>query len=654
MPRFIRHLITSISISAVVALLSLVATITLIDPNDFKAILRQEIFARTGRNFTITGNLRWCLKPNLSLELNDVKMSNALTFAHDFLTIKKLRAIPKFKDFFKGHLLIDLEAYDVTLNLEDREQNNNWADLQNSLSSRILFNTIKIDNAELNYKNSKMDERMVLQNTRLHIQNISKMREASYVPFQIAGQWRAKDKRFIDVSMQGEWYYHPVRQQIDVQNIKLEASNNTKIPMIILGECRIETLFQNPIVSGKIQLSSFDLEKWWSILELKLPDPYPKLIALYHKANPSAAQFNQVKLQSAFRYQNTTLEIPHFQINVPNGSYFSGSFTCQPAEVSVTGNIVARQIQIAQLPCPELRFGFKANPSIIDVTQYEVQIAKNKHHGNLQIDLTDTLPKYTWINEIKHADLDEILFLLGFHHKLTGQLHLKTELKASGLSLEELKHNLSGTAALIVNQGQIHGINLLALLNHTDMTFKKLEESRAKGQPCNLGAILTAELLEWRQQSMSKDPLMTAFDSFEANFTIGNNMIKNDLLKINHAKFQLTGLGTLNLADNTLKFETNATLQSPTEASGTLVLQSNNAAPPSSDQHNTACRTTLPLSIMIQGPIDNVSIRPGLEQYAKQMLKIGGDTQKEDKKEDKKDDKEEQNPKALEKLFGFP
>ncbi len=57
---------------------------------------------------------------------------------------------------------------------------------------------------------------------------------------------------------------------------------------------------------------------------------------------------------------------------------------------------------------------------------------------------------------------------------------------------------------------------------------------------------------------------------------------------------------------------------------------------------------------MIQGPIDNVSIRPGLEQYAKQMLKIGGDTQKEDKKEDKKDDKEEQNPKALEKLFGFP
>lgn len=191
-----------ISISVIVLLLalfiiSIILVTTLVNPNKFKNQISAVVQKTTGREFAISGDVKWSFFPWIGLRMQQMSLANAPGYGQQpFAQAGEADISIKVMPLFTGNVEIDtVNLKDFTLNLTQRAQGqNNWNDLtatkkttnsssaksnSNSLLSNnkkipnLTISNLDITNATIHYNNEQTGQKLSLQALNLQSKGIN-------------------------------------------------------------------------------------------------------------------------------------------------------------------------------------------------------------------------------------------------------------------------------------------------------------------------------------------------------------------------------------------------------------------------------------------------------------------------------------------------
>jgi AsmA protein len=125
--------------------LGIAAFCFLINPNDFKGPISQQVYKLTGRSLRIDGDLHWSFYPALGITVNQLALDNAPGFgATPFATVGKANISVKLLPLFKKHIETKtIDISDVQLNLiRNAKGQTNWDDLKSRLGASAKPTTV--------------------------------------------------------------------------------------------------------------------------------------------------------------------------------------------------------------------------------------------------------------------------------------------------------------------------------------------------------------------------------------------------------------------------------------------------------------------------------------------------------------------------------
>ncbi len=622
------HLKRLLKISFAVCLLGLVgliALVTLVDPNQYKQDIQNQIALKTGQNLTIQGPIFWQLDPSLAIEAYDLSCENSVSPGRQWMTLKKARLKPKLWSIIFGKLWTDFELEGLELTLSHGFSD--WQAFQNHLpqlktnllSSFIIPYNLKIENASFAWQDLSTHQPMQIKQFNFTALKLPLAITGTLVPVNTQFQIENLETGVSHyISLAAEWLYQHEKNNIQFEKIILNAHLDHCPPTTLTGEFTLEKFTNEPQLIGKLQLINFNFQGWSQVFSLP----------------PQVFMAKSADLTSSFNFQYPALEFSDFHLLLENNGSIEGSFktNLQNAElkkISFSGHFQGKKLRIGVLPIPEFNTQIDIKDAVVSFDHIQTQLSNSQHHAKLKIDFRSSTPQFYLFDQISSLDINEVLGLLGQKDKIKGRVQIETSLTTQGTTLYECVQNLFGKAHLLLTDGKLQGIELSPLLQHAQSTVSMITDSLAKKQNLNIAAVLTAELGEWKQQAIDYQQLATPFELIEANITIENGRLYTSDFKLLHPEYSVNGHGILDLLQQKADYQALALFRRKmTHASQKNIL--------------TYLKDT-PLAIQIRGPLRELAVQPDLARYADDAIRLI-----------QKDPIEGPSDNGLEKLFGFP
>ena len=607
--------------------LGIAAIITFVDLNHFKNTLSQQVETHTGRKLQIAGDIKWTFRPWLSLEIQRATLSNPTHFDGDFLSFKKLWIEPHLSSLVTGKLFVSLECEQVHLNLEKQNADlNNWDDMLKQLAQKkdapapksklsVLVGGLKLSDVNVDWNNKLDSQHLQFTHLNLSAEKLYKALLGNAIPVTLSTHLNnLQNQKSANIALNTQLKLHPIQKNLELSDILLKLQLQEGTPAAISGELNIDHFDTQPVIVGKLNLPTVNTTQWLKGWLDDLPQDLPKNVG--------------VKL--SFNYQAPVLDIAYLTLNLDKGQIASKfkiqHDTEQPLllnKLAGTGEIQAEHILLGDFLIPHFDSQFQLKDGIAELAPYHLMLFDAAHSGTITLDLTKEKPHLLVEQLAPNLDINNVLKTFGQPDKLIGKGSLKTQLMTSGHTAEEMFKNLSGKSELALNDGEFRGINLEYLLKHLQTTIKSMLSSIKAKSFSDFGNHVQGELAQWKEQSTNSTGFITPFETLKASITLQEQVISNPDLMVLSPQYQVQGHGTINLNDDTLKYQLHANLITD-----------------DTDKHDFSkfFRTT-PLYINILGPLNNPVVKPDLEGYIQSALKYQRQTY------------EDMAAKALKKLF---
>ena len=274
-------------------------------------------------------------------------------------------------------------------------------------------------------------------------------------------------------------------------------------------------------------------------------------------------------------------------------------------------NLSGKDIKLGEEVLNEFKVTAALTNGLAELAPMRFKFAKGSHEMTLHADFNHSIPLFSITHEGNDYELDALLKLFSLNDAFGGKASSKADFTTSGKNLKELQQNISGQAAFSIKEGQIQNIDLVSLITHAQQTIQSVSEALIHKRNPNIAAILTAELIEWHKQAKSGELLFTPFERLETNIEIGKGEISIENLQIHHPKYRMEALGTIDLMSGSITSKASAWLIKP-------VLDPYNDI----SRDMKAFLTDMPFTIQLKGPLKSPSLRPDLEIYATEAIKI--------------------------------
>ncbi len=407
---------------------------------------------------------------------------------------------------------------------------------------------------------------------------------------------------------QGNW--DNLKQPNNTASTPARASSkstfNFSISSLMVQEGKIS--FTDPSKNTQYSLSHVNLSLdnlFKGLIGIKTP-----LIVNFELASNNQTIGN-IFLSTDWALQNKkeqlNLEKIVFKFNQPDGAknLITGDAEVQgfSKKATIKGNVAGNDLQFGKIKIDKLNAKIAAQDSIINIAPITMQIAKSQQKATLTLDIRSNIPKVSFTQEAQDFDINDMLTLFGAKNKLAGKTRLNLNLSATGSDLNALQNSLSGKAVIEITQGKFYGIDLVTLLKSAQSNVHALVDALTQKLSMNTLSVINTELTKWKT-----DPHSTAFTPFNtlnATANITNGVIQNPDLSIQDGEYSVSGSGTINIAANSIQYQTTLQLKNnpypPTDKVGTFLFQT-------------------PLNVLIQGTLDDPKIRPDLNRYTNSAL----------------------------------
>lgn len=587
-----------IAIIAGIILLLVVAVVALpfiIPAETYKPRLVELVKAQTGRDLAIDGPISFSFFPQIALNVKDARFSNA-SWAKDpeMVAMKELRATLKIMPLFRGEVEVgSFVLVDPVIHLEVRRDGTpNWqftpatpaetsapseASGESSAAGsgyglkQVRLGDISISNGTASYKNAQTGASFSLAEVNV---DVSLPSLDDQLAVNGSAVWQG-DKVAIDLSADRPRAFIEGGKSNVVLAINAPKINaNYKGTMQTLGGVAF---------GGDVELgvpSVRDLAGW---LGSPMPagDGFGPLTLKGHtEGTDSAQRFS--KAQISFDGMNATgemsvntsgrrpslkgqLALDKIDVNTYLGSPSSGSASASGSSGGSSGSAGAGwsdepidmsglkaidadlSLSAEQILARDLTIGASAlrltlNNGVLKAYLSKISLYDGAGSGALTLNGAGSTPQMAANFAITGVSASPLLTDLAKFSRLEGKSAIKFNVTTAGRSQRAMVSALDGSGAMTFTNGKIKGINIAGLVRN----------------------VLSAAATGW-QTGGSQD---TDFSELGGTFTINNGILTNDDLKMLSPLIRITGAGTVNMPDQTLKYLVQPKLAATLEGQG--------------------------------------------------------------------------------------
>lgn len=561
--------IFSITVSALLVLLvvSFIAITVLINPNDFKGKISKLVEQKTGREFTIAGNISWRFFPWLGIKVEDATLGNAPGFKQPYFAKVgeadvSLRLIPLLSGKIEaGTLQVKKANLFLVVNQSGK---NNWDDLRASFesdsktpavtntadkNSNAVLNAsisgIEIDDASVYWDDQANQEAAQITNLDFHVNSFTLAK-----PFTVDAKfnWKFnKNKQLVnqgyatldsDVTVNMEKKYCRLNNLSLLGNIKM-SSMAKAMTYGITGDFMLD--FDKAVIKvPNLQIVVNDSTLQGTVDSLDLTN---KKLTFFLKLDdinvdqylPADGKKNNVKSSSGAAKASGS--------NSSGGaaSANGGGFE----QWKIKGKLDIGRLTVSHMLFTKISLPINVNKAVISV-QPKADFYQGTIDSQVSFDIRSATPKISTNLALKNVNIGPLVKDLSGSASVDGTANFSLIANTSGYDGSSMVKNLNGKGSLEAINGDLKFIDINSILTFANSILN------IAAAPVN---IITSRQLPTFKQGSS----VTKFDKLSATYTITDGVIANKDLLLSARDYKITGQGTVNLNNQKVDYMLKAT-----------------------------------------------------------------------------------------------
>ncbi len=662
MGRIIKYLLVAVGVFAALFVVAAIALYLFFDPNDFREDISRSVKNQTGRDLIIEGDISLHVFPWLAVEVGKSSLGNApgfgdepmLSFEKASLSVRLLPAILR-QEVIVG--AAEIESMQLNLSIDERGDSN-WADLaavegsegsDESVESGggIDINSIEVIDAKITYIDKEAGDNIVLENANLKIGRLRD--DGSAVPvngemdfdvqpsglvgaivFKTSMTYDAETSqlKLDDVSVDGTVEgvaSIPTSLRMTTDNITvatnessvaLEPLDLTMLDMHIVADVEPFSYANELTMSAGITVDAFSPRSVMHLFDVEPPvtaDPAAlssMTISAQAELGPAAINLSDVAIKmddtsfsgslsvpssSAGFYQfelvGDAIDLNRYMEPTTEGEAAAGA-DAVPVEIPVDliaplnarGKLKFSTATLSGIVFENIDFGLNSSKGKMRIFPISSDLFGGAYSGDVRIDVSGSVPKLSMDEKIEGVDLAKLAKAMFDQDNVTGTIGGNFVLSGRGADMAAIQRDLSGTMALQLDDGTYEG---------TDVWYE-LRRARA--------------LLKQEEAPTPELPAKTAFSSVSVTGVVTDGVMRSDDLFAELPFMQLSGGGSVDLAEATVDYSLVArVLERPEFLT--------DATPEELDEFTEA---VIPLKIT--GALDSPRIAPDVEKLLQQKV----------------------------------
>ncbi|OQW93790.1 MAG: hypothetical protein BWK79_09330, partial [Beggiatoa sp. IS2] len=413
MKKWVKVLLSVISIVVVLTAAAILVIIFVINPNAYKPQIINLVKTETGRDLVMEGDIKLTFFPWLGFEIGSIHLSNAAGFQEPaFAKMAHAKTRIKVLPLFKQQLEIDtvqLEGVELYLT-RHADGHNNWEDLLQKKTApagdkpMLPFQISGLELTQAKVTWNDQTTQTALHLNELHLQtgmitlhqpiqvkltsafvynHAKPMQGTVDLNTQLTIDLEQQLYQFVDsqliVDVTGENIpNHQQKLTITSPQIKTDLKQQniqsdwqirfagTEDQLTLQGTVQVQQLLTQPLAQGQLQVNEFNPEKWakhFGLPVLTLPDHLMiDRVSLTAQFIANADKLNLANIQ--LKLSKNTLDIPKIEFNLTNNNLDLNEFSLKALGATLTGQFKLAQLATAQ-PTIEGALNLTANPQEI-------------------------------------------------------------------------------------------------------------------------------------------------------------------------------------------------------------------------------------------------------------------------------------------------
>jgi len=607
-----------------------------VDPNDYKVEIAQAVKEETGRELRFEGDIGFNFFPWLGLEVGPMALGNAPGFSPDeMVSINKAEASIRIMPLLSGEVAIGMIVLDgFTLNLaKNAKGETNWDDLTKDKdhepetakpedktgdSDQGKMEALSVQGIEITNANVIFDDRQAGQQTTLTNLNlvVGEVGEKVRFPFKLTFDLKLDEPKInTRPELAGFAQFDLDAGTFEISEMALDA-----LGMEITGLFFAKSTNDALDFSGELNLAETSLRKLMTQIGQQAPiTADPKVLEKFSaniKYNGTANSASLEKL--TLKLDDTTIEgtgsVKNFDkpaiafavkvddIDVdrymPPASE-SEKEAAKPAQtekaaapatepdlsalktLDLTGKLTIGKVKAMNLNISQILCEVQAKDGVLTTKPFSAHLYEGTLTGQSVLDANPKIATWKESANLKGVQAGPLLKDLTGKDHLHGATVVKYNVHGYGLTPDNIKKSLTGTASFAFTDGAITGVNVAKMLRDA---FNKI-----KGKPAS-----------------PDEPQKTDFAELLGSAVMKNGHITNNDLLMKSPLLRVTGKGWANLPKNSVDYTAIVTLV------GTLKGQ---------DGSSLEELSGLPLPLHATGNLDSPSIALDAKAMAEALLK---------------------------------
>ena len=537
-----------LSIIAVMVFLIVIAIFTLpffIDPNSFKPDIVAAVKDKTGRDLTLTGDLKLSLFPSLSISTGKIVFGNPAGFQeHPFATLEesdiKVKLLPLLSKKIEVSRIV---LKGLTLNLAKNPQGvSNWDDLtashatkttpspsanntgeQNTppraLAASLTIGGITLENTQINWDNQQAEKYLLKKGT-----------------FTVSGLLLNLN----DITLTAELTGNVINDRPSFQGpVTIATFNPTKALQqlgLVVPVMQDANAFSKSTINFDLlgTENSFDLQN----LAINLDDTQIKGSARITDYALPVITFNlAADAMDIDRYLPPETDKSSKSVISPAVALATGT-AALPVEIlkklNIDGQLSLDRLRIDGLAMQDIQLNLSAKDGIIKMQQSIKEFYQGSYSSSLSVDMHNKKPTLAINEKIMHVQVEPLLMDFRGEANINGVVDASAQLQGQGNSADELKSALNGNVSFLFKDSAVKGFNLQNIIDQAKALIKDPES------PLN----------------NNKD--QTLFSEITGTATINNGLIENNDLVATASRIHINGKGNADLNTERLDYKINA------------------------------------------------------------------------------------------------
>jgi AsmA protein len=213
-------------------------------------------------------------------------------------------------------------------------------------------------------------------------------------------------------------------------------------------------------------------------------------------------------------------------------------------KLNLNGKVTVAAMHAFNLEYRDAELQVKSRDGVLRMHPIGARLYGGTYQGDITLDASKKTPRVSVNENIADVQAGPLLKDLTGDDKVLGTANMKAKFSGTGLTPEELRRTVNGTASFSFTNGAVKGVNIAALIRKA--------RAALKGQPA----------------PAETGPNQTDFAALTGSVNVSDGLARNDDLLLQSPLLRVAGAGQTSLIDETINYTLTTKLVGSLEGQG--------------------------------------------------------------------------------------